>query len=469
MDDVMEGVREALRRVGAVAQDGGERLSLAGLGLSSVPPEVRALRSLPELDLSGNRLEEIPEWIGELEGLRLLDVSGNLLTRLPSTLGRLRSLTGLVLSGNRLTALPAELAGLGALRRLELGENRFVDVPVWVGGLPLEHLGLAGNPHLLAPPPQVVEAGSLAVLEYLRAATSAESPPPRSRPVPRERSARALSRPTMPLILRPSRRAAAIGGAAILLGVAALAIAANGGGSGTPVHATGAAAGTHGIVTPTPSSTGNAFGVLGNTAAVTPSKSSPPTPKKPAATTPGTTVGAHNPIAIVKPPVPPLPPQLPHIAPPPVPASTNLPAPPPPPPPAPPQPPQPISGQIIGYGGLCLDDQGASTADYNPVDIFTCNGTGAQNWTVVTSDDTIQVFGKCLDVYAAQQSNGTPVDLYHCNGTGAQVWIPRADGSLFNPNSGKCLDDTDWSTTPGKQVQIWDCNSGQANQTWQMP
>ncbi|MFC5910508.1 RICIN domain-containing protein [Streptacidiphilus monticola] len=30
----------------------------------------------------------------------------------------------------------------------------------------------------------------------------------------------------------------------------------------------------------------------------------------------------------------------------------------------------------------------------------------------------------------------------------------------------KCLDDNNWSTTPGTQQQIWDCGSGQTNQTW---
>jgi chitinase len=60
------------------------------------------------------------------------------------------------------------------------------------------------------------------------------------------------------------------------------------------------------------------------------------------------------------------------------------------------------------------------------------------------------------------------VDIYDCNGTGAQVFIPRSDGTLYNPNSGKCLDDTDWSTTWGVKLQIWDC-SGNANQQWQLP
>jgi chitinase len=75
------------------------------------------------------------------------------------------------------------------------------------------------------------------------------------------------------------------------------------------------------------------------------------------------------------------------------------------------------------------------------------------------------VLDKCLDVYASGTANGTTVDLYDCNGTGAQVWVPQADASLLNPQSGKCLDDTNWSTTPGTRSQIWSC-TGNANQKW---
>jgi chitinase len=125
------------------------------------------------------------------------------------------------------------------------------------------------------------------------------------------------------------------------------------------------------------------------------------------------------------------------------------------------------TGQVTGYAGLCLDDRSASTANFNPVQVYTCNGTNAQQWTV-GSGNTLQVLGKCLDVYAGGTANGTTVDLYDCNGTGAQVWVPQADGSLLNPQSGKCLDDTNWSTTPGTQSQIWSC-TGNANQKWTLP
>ena len=67
-----------------------------------------------------------------------------------------------------------------------------------------------------------------------------------------------------------------------------------------------------------------------------------------------------------------------------------------------------------------------------------------------------------------RDSRRTAVDLYDCNSTAAQVFIPQSDGSLYNPQSGKCLDDTGWSITPGTQLEIWDC-TGNANQQWSLP
>jgi chitinase len=124
------------------------------------------------------------------------------------------------------------------------------------------------------------------------------------------------------------------------------------------------------------------------------------------------------------------------------------------------------TGAITGYEGLCLDDRSASTANFNPVQVYTCNGTNAQQWTVESSN-TLQVLGKCLDVDAAGTANGTTVDLYDCNGTGAQTWVPQANGELLNPNSGKCLDDTGYGGS-GTQVQIWSC-ADTANQQWKLP
>ena len=113
------------------------------------------------------------------------------------------------------------------------------------------------------------------------------------------------------------------------------------------------------------------------------------------------------------------------------------------------------TGPITGYQGLCLDDRSASTANFNPIQVYNCNATSAQQWTVGTGN-TLQVLGKCLDVNAAGTANGTLVDLYDCNGTGAQVWVPQSNGELVNTESGKCLDDTGFGGS-GTQVQIWAC------------
>jgi chitinase len=129
--------------------------------------------------------------------------------------------------------------------------------------------------------------------------------------------------------------------------------------------------------------------------------------------------------------------------------------------------PPPGSGPItLAFNGLCLDDRGASTTNFNPVQVYTCNGTNAQQWTL-TSSNQLMALGKCLDVAGAGTANGTTVDLYDCNGTGAQVWVHQSNGAYVNPNSGKCLDDTGWGGS-GTQSQIWAC-SGNSNQSWSLP
>ncbi|WP_410631813.1 glycoside hydrolase family 3 C-terminal domain-containing protein [Amycolatopsis sp. cmx-4-83] len=124
------------------------------------------------------------------------------------------------------------------------------------------------------------------------------------------------------------------------------------------------------------------------------------------------------------------------------------------------------SAPIVGYQNLCADVRAAATANGTPVQIYTCNSSGAQSWTA--QGGTLQALGKCLDVTAGGTTDGTPVQLYDCNGSAAQAWQPRGDGSVLNPQSGKCLDDPGSSTTPGTQLVIWACTGG-ANQHWRLP
>jgi glucosylceramidase len=125
------------------------------------------------------------------------------------------------------------------------------------------------------------------------------------------------------------------------------------------------------------------------------------------------------------------------------------------------------TGPITGFGGKCVDVAGAATANGTPVQLFDCNATAAQRWSVAP-DGSIQALGKCMDITTGGTGNGTTVQLFDCNGTGAQRWTFTAGHDLVNPASGRCLDATGNSSANGTRLQIWDC-TGAANQKWTVP
>ncbi|MGW4809698.1 GH92 family glycosyl hydrolase [Kitasatospora sp. NPDC004272] len=128
----------------------------------------------------------------------------------------------------------------------------------------------------------------------------------------------------------------------------------------------------------------------------------------------------------------------------------------------------PATGTITGPGGKCLDDNVSSVADGNRIQIWDCNNTAAQQWTLAP-DGTVQVFGHCLDVYqSGTDIHGVPVQLFTCNGSGAQQWWPKSDGSLVNTPSNLCLDLPNGNTTNGQPLQVYLCNST-ASQKWNLP
>ena len=132
----------------------------------------------------------------------------------------------------------------------------------------------------------------------------------------------------------------------------------------------------------------------------------------------------------------------------------------------PPPPPPPAGGSttISGYGGKCVDVNGGSSTSGTAVQLWDCNGTNAQKWTV-GSDGTLQAMGKCLDITGNATGNNSKVEIWDCNGGGNQVWQSQSDGTLRNPQSGRCLDDPGYNTTNGTQLIIWDC-AASANQKW---
>ena len=130
---------------------------------------------------------------------------------------------------------------------------------------------------------------------------------------------------------------------------------------------------------------------------------------------------------------------------------------------------QPRVGPIVSgsSSSQCIDDANSSTSDGSAIQIWGCDSTYAQDWSIA-ADGTLRTLGKCLDVNHSGTTNGTLVQLWGCNGTGAQQWSIGSNGSLVNPESGLCLDDPNASTTTGTQLQIYTCNASPA-QHWTLP
>ncbi|MFL6142201.1 MAG: RICIN domain-containing protein [Labedaea sp.] len=125
------------------------------------------------------------------------------------------------------------------------------------------------------------------------------------------------------------------------------------------------------------------------------------------------------------------------------------------------------TGQVTGLAGKCADVSGASSTNGTAVQLWDCNGTGAQQWTVGT-DGTIRALGKCLDVTSGSTADGAKIQLWDCNASGAQRWTVTGGHDIVNPQANKCLDATGNTSANGTRLQIWTC-TGAANQKWTTP
>jgi chitodextrinase len=121
--------------------------------------------------------------------------------------------------------------------------------------------------------------------------------------------------------------------------------------------------------------------------------------------------------------------------------------------------------------GLRLDDEGAKTTTGNGIDVYTANGTGAQNWVTTNSGVTptgyynLSTEGAfCLT--ASGTASGSAVVLDPCASTTAQAWEAVASGSFYvlHPASNTALCLTA-GTASGNAVDVNTC-SGATSQEW---
>jgi hypothetical protein len=119
------------------------------------------------------------------------------------------------------------------------------------------------------------------------------------------------------------------------------------------------------------------------------------------------------------------------------------------------------TGTIRGQNGLCLDLNGAVAVDFNHVQVFDCNNTAAQTWTLAT-DGTLRVLSMC-----ALTVGDNTVHVTTCDGRTTAQW--RVSGQqVINGSNALCLTDPSSGTASGTGVTVTTCN-GRANQRWSLP
>jgi hypothetical protein len=127
---------------------------------------------------------------------------------------------------------------------------------------------------------------------------------------------------------------------------------------------------------------------------------------------------------------------------------------------------QAAAPQILTFANKCVDVRGANTGDGTLIDEWTCNGTVAQNFSIVSIGGglvNIKTFaGKCVDVSGGHTGDGTIIDEWTCNGTVSQQFtiVPLGNGfSTIKTFAGKCVDVRGAGTGDGTFIDEWTCNN----------
>ena len=121
---------------------------------------------------------------------------------------------------------------------------------------------------------------------------------------------------------------------------------------------------------------------------------------------------------------------------------------------------------VGGLSGKCLSVSGASTANGATADIYTCNASASENWTLESNGTIVGgLSGKCLEVTGSSTANQAGVDISTCNGAANQQWSVTSGSTIVGAQSGKCLSVTSAATTNGALADIYTCN-GSGSENW---
>jgi hypothetical protein len=125
--------------------------------------------------------------------------------------------------------------------------------------------------------------------------------------------------------------------------------------------------------------------------------------------------------------------------------------------------------------GKCLSVTGGSTTVGAAADIYTCNGSASENWTLHSNgtsgtggtSGTIVggASGDCLQGASSASGLKAGVVIEPCNGASDQVWTVTPSGTLVGGASGLCLSVTGSGTSDGSTADTYTCN-GSASENW---
>ncbi|KAL7413806.1 ricin B lectin domain-containing protein [Mrakia frigida] len=131
----------------------------------------------------------------------------------------------------------------------------------------------------------------------------------------------------------------------------------------------------------------------------------------------------------------------------------------------------PANGRVIhpsGNGEKCLDVRGNVRENGTPVQIYDCNGSGAQLWVWNQADTKVKLAGTdfCLDA-GSYPASGVPMKIWTCyDNLPAQAFYRTADNRFAVTGKGQCLDLPNGRVENSNQVQTWVCTNGNTNQVW---
>ncbi len=108
-----------------------------------------------------------------------------------------------------------------------------------------------------------------------------------------------------------------------------------------------------------------------------------------------------------------------------------------------------------------IDLRGWNTNDGANIGIWYKNNNWNNNWNqkfYLNTDGVIVVGGKCVDLYGNNRTNFQPIKLWTCNGSSAQKWVYDTEGRIrLKDNTYWCIDT--YTGNAGESLLLFNCNA----------